>query len=175
MNAALGTGGVILALVGSLGAIATLAVGLRGRRTELMRMSRTYSWMVMGGATLAVVAMERALITRDFSLEFVANNGSHATPAIYNFATMWSALEGSILLWGFILAGFTLAVAIKFRKRLDDPLVAWAMLVMFVVCLFFFMLMAGPADPFRVLDVVPQHVGREIARCVLGDVTADVT
>lgn len=155
MNAALGMGGVVLALVGSLGAITTIAVGLRGRRSELLRMARVYAWMVMGGSTLAVIAMQRALITRDFSLEFVANNGSHATPPVYNVATMWSALEGSILLWGFVLAGFTLAVALKFRDRLNDPLVAWAMLVMFVVCLFFFGLMMGPANPFRVLADPP--------------------
>jgi cytochrome c-type biogenesis protein CcmF len=155
VNAALGTGGVVLALVGSLGAIVTLAVGLRGRRSELMRMSRTYAFMVLGGAVLAVAAMQRALITRDFSLEYVANNGSSTTPALYNVATMWAALEGSILLWGLILAGFTVAVVMKFRDRLNDPLVAWAMLVMFVVCLFFFGLMLGPANPFRVLADPP--------------------
>ena len=155
MNAALGVGGVVLAVVGSLGAIVTLAVGLRGRRADLLRMARVYALMVMGGAVLAVIAMERALITRDFSLEYVATNGSHSTPAIYNFASMWSALEGSILLWGFILAGFMVAVMVKFRSRLDDPLVGWAMLVMFVVCLFFFGLMLGPANPFRVLANPP--------------------
>ena len=155
MNAALGTGGVVLALVGSLGAIVTLAVGLRGRRSELLRMSRTYAFMVLGGAVLAVAAMQRALITRDFSLEYVANNGSSTTPALYNVATMWAALEGSILLWGLILAGFTVAVVVKFRDRLNDPLVAWAMIVMFVVCLFFFGLMLGPANPFRVLADPP--------------------
>ena len=155
MNAALGTGGVVLALVGSLGAIVTLAVGIRGRRSELMRMSRTYAFMVLGGAVLAVAAMQRALITRDFSLEYVANNGSSTTPALYNVATMWAALEGSILLWGLILAGFTVAGVGKFRDRLNDPLVAWAMLVMFVVCLFFFGLMLGPANPFRVLADPP--------------------
>jgi hypothetical protein len=63
-------------------------------------MSRTYAFMVLGGAVLAVAAMERALITRDFSLEYVANNGSHSTPALFNVATLWSALEGSIMLWG---------------------------------------------------------------------------
>jgi cytochrome c-type biogenesis protein CcmF len=99
--------------------------------------------------------MQRALITRDFSLEYVANNGSSATPAVYNVATMWSALEGSILLWGLVLAGFTVAVVIKFRDRLTDPLVAWAMLTMFVVCLFFFGLMMGPANPFTTLATPP--------------------
>jgi len=155
VNAALGTGGVVLALVGSLGGIVTLAVGLRGRRSDLLRMSRTYAFMVLGGAVLAVAAMERALITRDFSLEYVANNGSHSTPALFNVATLWSALEGSIMLWGLILAGYSVAVVIKFRDRLNDPLVAWAMVVMFAVCLFFFGLMLGPANPFRVLADPP--------------------
>ena len=65
--------------------------------------------------------MERALITRDFTVKFVADNGSSRTPALYNVATMWSALEGSILLWALILAGYTVAVARKFRARLDRP------------------------------------------------------
>ena len=155
MNAAFGAGGVVLGVVGSLGAIITLAVGLRGRRPELLRMSRTYAFMVLAGAVTAFAAMERALITRDFSLEYVAKNGSRATPALYNFAALWSALEGSILLWGLILAGFIVAVVVKFRDRLTDPLVGWAMLTMFVVSLFFFGLMLGPANPFRVLDVIP--------------------
>jgi cytochrome c-type biogenesis protein CcmF len=155
VNAALGTAGVILGVVASLGGIVTLAVGLRGTRRDLLRMSRTYAWMVLGGAVVAVVAMQRALITRDFSVEYVANNGSTATPALYNIATMWSALEGSILLWGLTLAGFTVAVVVKFRSRLTDPLVAWAMITMFVVCLFFFGLMMGPANPFTTLASPP--------------------
>ena len=155
MNAAFGTGGVVLGVAGSIGAIVTLAIGLRTGRPALLRMSRTYSLMVLGGALVAFVAMERALITRDFSLEYVAKNGSRATPPLYNFATLWSALEGSILLWGLTLAGFTVAVMWKFRDRLTDPLVAWAMLTMFVVCLFFFGLMLGPANPFRTLADVP--------------------
>ena len=38
-------------------------------------------------------------------------------------ATLWSALEGSILLWALILAGYLVTVAQQFRRRLDDPLV----------------------------------------------------
>lgn len=93
MNAALGTGGVVLGVVGSVGAIITLAMGLRTGRAELLRMGRTYAHLVLGGAILSFVAMQRALITRDFSVEFVANNGSSRTPPLYNFATLWSALE----------------------------------------------------------------------------------
>ncbi|MCU1356842.1 MAG: ccmF [Acidimicrobiales bacterium] len=155
MNAALGSFGVVLGFVGSLGAIVTLAIGLRGNRPDLLRMARTYAFMVLGGAVVSFAAMERALITRDFSLKYVATNGSSATPALYNFATLWGALEGSILLWSLILAGFTVAVVLKFRARLTDPLVAWAMLTMFVVCTFFFGLMLGPTNPFHTLANPP--------------------
>jgi cytochrome c-type biogenesis protein CcmF len=155
VNAALGSGGVVLAFVSSLGAIATLAYGLRAHRTDLVRMGRTYALLVLGGGVLAFVAMERALITRDFSLKYVADNGSSATPALYNFATLWGALQGSILLWALVLAGYTVAVVLKFRTRLTDPLVGWALLTMFVVCAFFFGLMIGPANPFRTLAHPP--------------------
>ncbi|MCB0961705.1 MAG: cytochrome c biogenesis protein CcsA, partial [Acidimicrobiales bacterium] len=130
-------------------------MGLRGHRPDLLRMSRTYAWMVLGAAVLAFFAMERALITRDFSLEYVANNGSTRTPALYNVATLWSALEGSILLWALVLAGYCVALVIKFRDRLDDQLLGWAMLTMFVVTLFFFGLMMGPANPFTTLADPP--------------------
>ena len=54
-------------------------------------------------------------------MSYVAENGSHATPALFNVATLWAALEGSILLWALILAGYLVLVAVKFRHRLDDP------------------------------------------------------
>src|SRR5436190_6415512 len=151
MNAALGSAGVILGFVASLGGIATLAVGLTRGRPRLLVAGRTYVWMVAIGALLAFVAMERALLTHDFSIAFVANNSSRHTPFPFNVATLWSALEGSIILWTTVLAGYIVVTALKFKTRAIDPLVGWATLTMFSVSLFFFGLMLpniGPADPF---------------------------
>jgi cytochrome c-type biogenesis protein CcmF len=92
--------------------------------------------------------MEYAMITRDFSLAYVQKVGSTATPALYNFAAVWSALEGSLLMWVLILAGYTVAVSFWLRKKMDDVLTNWAMGVMFIVSLFFFLLSFGPANPF---------------------------
>ena len=83
---------------------------------------------------------------------FVAEHGSSRTPPLFNVATMWSALEGSILLWGLVLAGYLAIVVFKFRGRLTDPLVGWALVVMFAVTLFFMLLMIGPANPFTTFD-----------------------
>ncbi len=159
MNATLGSAGVILGLVSCATGVATIVVGLRRGRPALLRTGRTYAFMALGGALLATFAMERALITRDFSVGFVAENGSSRTPALFNVATMWSALEGSILLWGLILAGYTALIAQKFRDRLDDQLVAWALITMLSVGVFFFALMAGPANPFNSVTVAAGYDG----------------
>jgi cytochrome c-type biogenesis protein CcmF len=151
VNAAVGQSAVLLGLVASLCGVVTLTVGLVRGRTNLLRTGRSYTWLILAGALLAAAAMEHALFTHDFSLKFVAENSSKSTPLLYTFTAMWSALEGSIILWTLILAGYIAAMARKYRDRISDPLVGWATLVTFVVSAFFFGLMAGPANPFRVI------------------------
>ena len=148
LNSAVGRAGLMLMLGASVfGALAVL-YGIRKGDKKLLRQSPRYAWLALAGITLSVVMMQRALITRDFSMAYIQQVGSPDTPALYNFAAMWSALEGSILLWAFVLTGFTAAVAWRFRKRTDDVLVGWALIVMFVVTAFFAMVSFGPADPF---------------------------
>jgi cytochrome c-type biogenesis protein CcmF len=149
MNAAVGHTGVLLGLAASVVGIVVLATGLARRRPALLRAGRVYAVLLLGGALLSAAAMERALLTHDFSLAYVAANNSRATPLLYTVTGMWSALAGSILLWGLILAGYVSAVVWRFRRQATDPLVAWATLVTYLVAAFFFGLMAGPADPFR--------------------------
>lgn len=159
MNSVLGTAGIVLGVAASILGVITLAVGLRQKRPQLLETGWSYSLLALLGAVVAVIAMQRALITRDFSVSFVHDNGSTRTPAIFNVATMWSALEGSILLWVLILTGFTAHVARKFRARLSDPLVGLALLTMLVVCAFFFLLVLGPANPFTKVAVPAGYDG----------------
>jgi cytochrome c-type biogenesis protein CcmF len=74
--------------------------------------------------------------------------GSKSTPALYNFTAIWSALEGSILLWVLTLTCLAVGVVVKYRKKMNDPMVGWAMATMFFVTIFFFLLTLGPANPF---------------------------
>jgi cytochrome c-type biogenesis protein CcmF len=159
VNATLGTAGVALGAAASILGVITMAVGLRRKRPQILEAGWSYSLLVLIGGLVAVVAMERALITRDFTVEFVHDHGSSRTPRLFNIATMWSALEGSILMWAVFLAGFTVHVARKFRRRLADPLVGWALLTMFVVSAFFFLLMLMPANPFTTVSVPAGYDG----------------
>ena len=181
-NVALGSAAVAAGLGAALMGLVVTGLGLTGHLRYWGRYARQLTFGMAAAALMAVVVMERALITRDFTVKFVADNGSSTTPPVFNVATLWSALEGSILLWALVLCGYAVAVAVKFSKRgpvalwgvsagdqqsvvkvrgrpMGDPMVAWAMLVMFAVSAFFYALMVGPADPFIAVEVPPGYDG----------------
>jgi cytochrome c-type biogenesis protein CcmF len=136
--------------------VVVIAIGLATGRPFLYRRARTFAFWVLAGAVLATIAMERALLLHDFSIAFVAANNSRETPLLYSVTGMWSALQGSILLWALILSGYLAAMTHAFRKRASDRIVAWSSLIGLCVAVFFFALMAGPANPFaHVIGQVP--------------------
>ena len=152
MSVALGNAAITLGLVACIIGVGTLVLGLRRGDEKLLIWSRPVSTVALVAAVAAVGVMQIALLTNDTSVKYVAEAGSKRTPFPFDVATMWSALEGSILLWGLLLTIFTAAVAAKFRRRLTDPLVAWAMVVMLTVTGFFFTLMLAVAPVFRSFD-----------------------
>jgi cytochrome c-type biogenesis protein CcmF len=122
--------------------------GTRTNDARVLRLVPRFAYLACAGAIGAFVAMEIALINRDFTLEYVQKVGSKSTPALYNFTAIWSALEGSILLWVLTLTCLAVGVVVKYRKKMNDPMVGWAMATMFFVTIFFFLLTLGPANPF---------------------------
>ena len=153
MNGTIGFAFVILGLSASALGAGGGAYALVTGQTRLLRTVRQWAWLVVAASVGAFAVMEVALFQRDYNLVYVQNVGSSHTPALFNFAALWSSLEGSILLWALVLGGYLAAMLVKFRRRAADPLVGWAMVVMLVVAGFFYALMAGPANPFTTADV----------------------
>ncbi|MGH7357396.1 MAG: heme lyase CcmF/NrfE family subunit, partial [Candidatus Rokuibacteriota bacterium] len=152
MKAALGVMAVAAGTGAAAVGVCVLATGLARGNVELLRLGRRFVFAVLAAAIAAALVMEWALLTHDFSIEYVAENNARATPLLYTITGLWAALEGSILLWGLVLAGYLAVVAYRFRDRATDPLVAWALITGLVVALFFFGLMLGPANPFRTIE-----------------------
>ena len=149
MKGALGFGGLTLGFMAAALGVVTLGVGIHRRDGRIMATGRQFVFMVLLGALVAAGAMEWALVTHDFSLAYVVKNHSRSTPLLYTVASLWGALEGSILLWALVLSGYLTVTVRRLRARSSEPLVAWATLVGLVVAAFFFALMLGPANPFR--------------------------
>ncbi|MEM8925261.1 MAG: heme lyase CcmF/NrfE family subunit [Actinomycetota bacterium] len=159
MNAILGFAFVVLgfsaSIFGAVGATVALVTG----RHSLLPTVRRWAWLVVIAAVGAFVVMEVALFQRDYTLAYVATVGADDTPPLFNVAALWSSLEGSILLWTLVLAGYLAAMVIKFRKQHDDPLLGWALVVMLAVTGFFFAVMVGPANPFTTVEVPADFAG----------------
>lgn len=153
MIALIGKAGVLLALV-SAGWLAV--AGLSGFRRRGSEMRRRLGWPVAGlvaGAVVAMIELQLGLLLNDFSIEYIARNHARSTPFPFNVATAWAALEGSIVLWGLVLAGFVWSV---FRTVSDGDRLGWgAVGIMGVVAVFFFGMMATVADPFTTISPVP--------------------
>jgi len=152
MKAHLGEFGIWICLLFSSAAMVLLIIE-QVRRTRSRSVARLLDgrWLIplaAVGAALAVVAMQWALITHDFTIAYVAANNASVTPLIYSITGMWSALAGSILLWGTILMVLILTVIWRYRRDRDDAVVGWASAILLGIAVFFFALMAGPANPF---------------------------
>jgi len=128
--------------------------GVRTRNETLVASARAAAYAIFGLMLAANVGMIYALLTHDFSISYVAQVGSRSTPLWVTIVSLWSSLEGSILFWGLILAGFTAAVVYLHRHRNND-LFPVATGVMLLVGAFFYMLLVGPANPFHAVFPVP--------------------
>jgi cytochrome c-type biogenesis protein CcmF len=128
--------------------------GVRTRNESLIASARAAAYAVFGLMLVANLGMVFALLTHDFSISYVAQVGSRSTPTWVTIVSLWSSLEGSILFWGLILAGFTAAVVFIHRDR-DNDLFPVATGTMLLVGAFFYLLLVGPANPFHAVFPVP--------------------
>src|SRR5918994_229177 len=88
-------------------------LGLRAhRRPDAVRRRQLQAavWCMLGGAALAMAALEVALLTDNFAVSYVAETHARATPLLFTITSAWAALDGSMVLWVLILAGFTAVV-----------------------------------------------------------------
>ncbi len=103
---------------------------------------------------LASLGLWTALLSRDFSLEYVAGHISATMPTVYVFTAFWSGQAGSMLFWALILSMYgTLAIATS-RSR-NRELIPWATGTLSAILLFFIATTAFKANPFTRLDFIP--------------------
>lgn len=141
--------GFIFACIG----VVAFVYGRRRGDARWITRGYTASFGVVVAVTLAVLILELALITANFSVRYVANNISLSTPLTFRIIGLWGALEGSILFWQWIQALFLGVVAVAYRRRYPE-LMPYVLAVLLAISGFFLLLMLGPANPFaRLLDV----------------------
>jgi cytochrome c-type biogenesis protein CcmF len=132
--------------------------GVRARRTEWIESGRRAVYALAAVLTLAFAILVAAFVRSDFSLAVVAEHSSTTTPAFYRAAAAWSAQEGSLLLWVWLLSLWSSLALLHTRGRLRD-VAAWAQAVLLGFAGFFTLLLLFLADPFQRLHPAPQQGG----------------
>jgi cytochrome c-type biogenesis protein CcmF len=96
---------------------------------------------------IAFGCLTQAFVGNDFSVLYVAQHSNSALPLVYRISAVWGGHEGSVLLWALILAGWTLAVALRSRS-LDDATAARIIGVMGVISVGFLLFILFTSNPF---------------------------
>lgn len=152
MISTLGHSAILLALVTTIAGVAASCAAVRWE--GLAKWPFRAAVVVLALVVAATALMEGALISHDFSVQYVAEVGSRETPLYYTVISLWGALEGSILYWALLLAGYTAIFLFMYRNRLGrlGVLVAGTLLSL---TSFFLFVIAGPGNPFGHLDPAP--------------------
>jgi cytochrome c-type biogenesis protein CcmF len=134
-----------------------IGASLYGARTGRSRWSDSGRRAVYGVAlllTVAFVILELAFLRSDFGVKVVAEHSSTTTPAFYRVAAAWSAQEGSLLLWVWLLSLWSSLMLFLSRRTMRE-LAAYAQAVLLVFAAFFTVLVLFLADPFATQSPAP--------------------
>jgi cytochrome c-type biogenesis protein CcmF len=151
----LGLMAVIVAWGATLSGAVTAALAARRRDAGLLRTAGWMAYVCFAMMSLATGVMLVALLGHDFSVGYVAQVGSRTTPPLYTVLSLWSALEGSLLFWGWVLALYTALVVWRTPASVGIPLTGYSLAVLLGIGVFFTYLLIGPASPFGVVSPVP--------------------
>jgi cytochrome c-type biogenesis protein CcmF len=136
-----------------------IGASLYGARTGRARWSDSGRRAVYGVAillTLAFGILELAFLRSDFSVKVVAEHSSTTTPALYRAAAAWSAQEGSLLLWVWLLSLWS-SLMLYLTRRSMRAIAAYAQAVLLGFAVFFTGLTLFLADPFATQARVPSE------------------
>jgi cytochrome c-type biogenesis protein CcmF len=129
----------------------------RGARADDPRWVRSGARAVF--ANLALLAAAYAFltwffVTDAFGVAYVATNSSASQPALYKVAAVWGGMEGSVLLWALLLAGYS-AACVRLSRGRWPHLLPYATATLCAVAAFFSFVLVFLSNPFRTFAGVP--------------------
>ena len=131
-------------------AVALAVFPLAGAHTgnvRWMEVARPCALGMLAFVALAFAMLAVSFFRHDFSVLYVAQHSNLKLPAMYRFAAIWGAHEGSLVLWQLILSSWTAAVALASRT-LPQVLRARVLGVLGLVSIGFLLFILLTSNPF---------------------------
>src|SRR5256884_2781149 len=114
------------------------------------RLAESAQNALLGSFAATVVAsaiLLAALARHDFAFQYVADHTSRELPLGYSLTAFWGGQEGSLLLWLFVLGGYSVAAVLTGRRAGRDVL-AWVGAGLGFVGTFFAFMLVFVSSPF---------------------------
>jgi cytochrome c-type biogenesis protein CcmF len=154
----LGTGLVLASLFfASFGAVLGFWSGAKRHMaawTWARRSAYGFAFSMLGANFLMVYA----LLSHDFTVKYVQEVGSRATPVYFTIVSLWASLNGSILFWGGILAVYVLGFLWANGKRHREYM-PYTIGMLLANSVFFAILVSSIANPFARMPIIPDGPG----------------
>ena len=123
-------------------------IGAHRGNVAMMNVGRSAAAGQFVFVAIAFGCLTWAFITSDFSVLYVANHSQLSLPTLYKVSAVWGAHEGSLLLWIFVLAIWTVAVAM-FSKGIPDAFAARVIGVLGFLSVGFLLFALLTSNPFN--------------------------
>jgi cytochrome c-type biogenesis protein CcmF len=144
----LGHFSLILALMLALAQSVLPLVGAAKNHRPWMALARPAAQGQFLFVAFAFFCLAWSFANNDFSVLNVVSNSNSHLPLHYRIAATWGSHEGSILLWTFMLALWTLAVSL-FSRHLPEEMAARVIGVMGLISVGFLLFMLFTSNPFE--------------------------
>ena len=123
-------------------------VGAWRDHSQLLRCAKPFALAQAFWLAVAFACLEWAFFSNDFSVAYVAANSNSHLPLFYQLTALWSAHEGSLLLWVVILALWTTLVCF-FSKGLPLAMQARVLAVLGGISSGFLWFLLQLSNPFK--------------------------
>ncbi len=123
-------------------------LGAHQGRREWLLLARPAAQAMFLLVSASFVALAWSFYLNDFSVKYVAEHSNSLLPTVYRLAAVWGGHEGSLLLWVFMLSGWTVAVA-QLSRTLDEAMVARVLGVLGLVATGLLLFVLLTSNPFE--------------------------
>ena len=157
--AALGTISLLAAFLVAAYAVAAGAIGNTQNRRRLVQSSVNALYAFTAIMGLASALLIYAFVTHDYTIKYVAHYSDTSMPLAYKITAYWGGLDGSLMFWVAVLAGFS-AVAVRTNASRHRDTIGYVVAVVMVVQLFFLALLIYNKNPFATSLTAPPTDGK---------------
>src|SRR5437899_12993100 len=141
---------ILLAFCFAVFSVIASLVGKLARRPFLVLSAERAVYSIWALLTVASGILIYSLIQGDFRLAYVAMHSNRSMAAIYKFTSWWGGQEGSLLLWSWLLASYSVVAIFTNRRKLRDVM-PYVTAILMTTQTFFLILNAFVVSPFRML------------------------